>query len=226
MHTDTAPLTVTFDVYSALIDSRAGGTRALAALAGQRGWDADPDAVYARWDAICKGLQRDVDAYVPFRALAEQAMREAQRELGIDSDPAEDARALLDTIGSWPHYADVPDAVARVAAAHPVAVLTNIDDDLLAQTDTGWPFATAITSEGARCYKPHPDIYRFAVDRLGPLVHIAASARDVRGSLEAGLEVVRVDRPGHRVDPDGPAPRWVIDDLRELPGVLAQIEQG
>ena len=31
------------------------------------------------------------------------------------------------------------------------------------------------------------------------------SARDVRGALEAGIDVIRLRRPGHRLDPSGPA---------------------
>ena len=226
MEARTPPRTVSFDVYSALIDSRTGGTRAFAALAQQLGWAVTPSEAYARWDAICKELQRKVVSYVSFRALAGQAMEQALAELGLDADPRSATETLLGTIGSWPHYADVPDAVAQVAQTRPVALLTNIDDDLLARTVTGYPFATAITSEAARCYKPSPGIYRFAEERLGPLVHVAASARDVRGSLEAGLDVVRVVRPGHRVDPDGPQPRWVVDDLGALPETLARLDDG
>lgn len=226
MEPPRAARTVTFDVYSALIDSATGGSRAFAGLAEQRGWALDPQAAYGRWDAICKTLQREVGEYVSFRALAEQAMADLQDELELAGDPQVDAESLLDTVGSWPHYEDVPEAVADVARSHHVAALTNIDDDLFARTDTGWHFHTAITSERARCYKPHAGIYRFALEELGPLVHVAASARDVRGSLEAGLDVVRVVRPGHQVDPDGPEPRWVVDDLRELPAVLAQLERG
>ncbi len=226
MQAQAPPRTVSFDVYSALIDSRSGGARAFAALAEQRGWAVDASEAYARWDAICKDLQRRVVSYVSFRALAGQAMEQALTELGLDADPRSATEALLATIGSWPHYDDVPDAVAQVAQTHPVALLTNIDDDLLARTVTGYPFTDAITSEAARCYKPSPEIYRFAERRLGPLVHVAASARDVRGSLEAGLDVVRVVRPGHRVDPEGPQPQWVIDDLGALPETLARLEDG
>jgi 2-haloacid dehalogenase len=52
---------------------------------------------------------------------------------------------------------------------------------------------------------------------------VPASARDTRGALEAGLTVVRVRRPGHRVDPDGPQPEQEVDDLGDLPAVLAVV---
>ena len=49
---------------------------------------------------------------------------------------------------------------------------------------------------------------------------MATSARDVRGALEAGIDVVRLRRPGHRIDPDGPAPALEAGDLAELRHLL------
>jgi 2-haloacid dehalogenase len=57
-------------------------------------------------------------------------------------------------------------------------------------------------------------------------VHVPASARDTRGALEAGLAVVRVRRPGHRVDPAGPQPEHEVDDLTQVPAVLARVSAG
>ncbi len=54
----------------------------------------------------------------------------------------------------------------------------------------------------------------------GVQVHVPASARDVRGALEAGMDVVRVVRPGHRLDPAGPVPGRVVPDLLALPEAL------
>jgi 2-haloacid dehalogenase len=81
--------------------------------------------------------------------------------------------------------------------------------------------AAVLTSQRLRAYKPHPQLYRRAAE-AGVGVHVPASARDTRGALEAGLAVVRVRRPGHRVDPDGPRPEHEIADLTELPAVLAR----
>lgn len=47
-------------------------------------------------------------------------------------------------------------------------------------------------------------------------MHVASSARDVRGALEAGIPVVRLRRPGHRLDPEGPQPPYEVEDLGEL----------
>ena len=90
-----------------------------------------------------------------------------------------------------------------------VGLLSNVDDALFARTAAA-PFvdpAAALTSEQLGAYKPHPEIYLRAKARLGDLVHVPTSARDVRGALEAGIPVVRLRRPGpRRRTPPGHAP--------------------
>jgi 2-haloalkanoic acid dehalogenase type II len=216
-----APVAITFDCYSALVDSRTGVTRAFAELAQVRGWSVDAAELAGYWDACNKALQRDTAVWASYRALARRAMIEAIDRFGLRGDPDADTATILATIPRWPHYTDVPDGVAPVAERYPVALLSNIDDDLLAVTRCGYPFSRAVTSEQARCYKPNVGIYLHAQQQLGtPLLHVPASARDVRGAMEAGLEVVRVVRPGHQLDPDGPTPETSIGGLRELADLL------
>ena len=43
--------------------------------------------------------------------------------------------------------------------------------------------------------------------------------------LEARIPVVRLRRPGHRLDPDGPAPDHEVGSVTELPEVLAALLQ-
>lgn len=71
---------------------------------------------------------------------------------------------------------------------------------------------------GLRCA-----IYRRAVETVGSMVHVATSARDVRGALEAGIPVVRLRRPGHALDPDGPRPTYEVRTVDDLPGALADL---
>jgi len=214
---------VTCDLFSALLDSRSGGTAALAAL--DRPWPVPPVEVYDRWDAANKRLQRDCTSWVPFAELSRQALREAYAELGLDGTADDDVLALLASVGRWPLWPDVEQALAGLREAARVGVLSNVDDDLFAATRAA-PLldpALAMTSQRLRAYKPSPALYRAARAQLGPFVHVASSARDVRGALEAGVRAVRLVRPGHRLDPDGPAPEHVISSLAELPELLPRI---
>ncbi len=214
---------VTCDLFSALLDSRSGATAALAAL--DRAWPVPPAEVYDRWDATNKALQRDCLTWVPFAELSRQALAATYVELGVPGSPEDDVQALLGSVGQWPLWPDVEQALGALREVARVGVLSNVDDALYAATRAA-PLldpALAMTSERLRAYKPSPRLYRAARAELGPFVHVASSARDVRGSLEAGISAVRLVRPGHRLDPDGPAPDHVVASLSELPDVLGRL---
>jgi len=216
--------TVSFDVYSALIDSRRGAGRTFAALAVSRSWPHDGEELYIGWDARNKALHAQADGSVSFRALAAQAMSGLLTDLGIEDDATAVTDLVLADVGSWPTWPDVGAGLMAVAAQHPIALLSNIDDDILALTRFGIDIPLRITSERAKSFKPARGIYDFARSQLGvTLVHVPASGRDVRGALEAGVRTVRIIRPGYQVDPTGPQPEHEAEDLRELPGLLRSI---
>ena len=225
---------MTFDLFSALIDARSGGSAALAAIAAGHGWDVSGEDLYDDWDARNKAGQKDtpVGDGAPWVTFAEHCRRAlaatcAARGLPGAGDAAADTAALLASLPDWPLWPDVPAALPEIARAHRVGVLSNVDDDLFARTRVA-PLVAELSDDGAvltsqrlGAYKPAALLYRRAAE-AGVGVHVPASARDTRGALEAGLAVVRVRRPGHRVDPDGPQPQHEVSDLAELPAVLAR----
>jgi 2-haloalkanoic acid dehalogenase type II len=213
---------VTFDLFSALIDSRTGGSAMLGRLAETRGWDVDGAAVFAIWDARNKASQRDEPTWVSFAEHSRRALAGAYAELGLDGDADDDVVLLLDSVGTWPLWPDVAAGLPAIALHHRTGILSNVDDDVFARTAVAGLLGAVdagavLTSERLRAYKPRPEIYRRARDRAGGrLLHVATSARDVRGALEAGIDTVHLARPGHTVDPAGPAPAHTVGDLAEL----------
>jgi 2-haloacid dehalogenase len=214
---------VTFDLFSALIDSRLGASAVLDGLARSRGWPVDGGRLYDQWDRRNKASQRDEPEWVPFAEHCRRALDGAYRALDLSADATDDVAVLLRSVGDWPLWPDVADGLPDIAARHRVGVLSNVDDEVFARTRVAEMVADedVLTSERLRAYKPGPEIYRRARERAGgELVHVATSARDVRGALEAGIEVVRLRRPGHALDPDGPQPDREAADLRELAALL------
>ncbi|MGH8968443.1 MAG: HAD family hydrolase [Actinomycetes bacterium] len=217
--------TVTFDLFSALIDSRTGGSAAFRRLARGRGWPVTGQQLYDSWDPNNKAAQRDCSTWVPWREPATTALSRAYDELGLDGDAAADVEVLVDSMSGWPLWPDVAAGLSRVAVHHRVGLLSNVDDELFARTAAA-PLVdpeVALTSQRLRAYKPHPEIYLRALEAFGPVVHVATSARDVRGALEAGIPVVRLRRPGHELDPGGPRPAYEVGTLDDLPGALAHL---
>ncbi len=217
---------VTFDLFSALIDSRSGGSAALDVLAHDRGWEVVGTQLYDAWDPRNKAAQRDCGAWQPWVVPARKAMAEAYDSLALDGEPDDAVAALVASMPDWPLWPDVADGMplVREAGWRP-GLLSSVDDELFRSTAAAdlVDHDVALTSERLGVYKPHPEVYRAAVDLLGDPVHVPSSARDVRGALEAGIRVVRLRRPVHALDPHGPAPDHEIDSVAELPAVLAAL---
>jgi 2-haloacid dehalogenase len=218
------PQVVTFDLFSALIDSRTGGTAAFASLGEGRGWPVAPVEVYDAWDRCNKAAHREVSGWVSFARLAGRALADAYAELGLAGDPLQDVAAVLDTVGDWPLWPDVAEGLPTLAGQYRIGLLSNVDDALFARTRAASYVdpELAMTSERLGVYKPDPGIYLGADAAVGPIVHVATSARDVRGALEAGIPTVRLRRPGHHLDPDGPRPPYEAPGVAELPGYIEQ----
>ena len=217
---------VTFDVFSALIDSSTGGTSYFRALAEARSWNVAPGQVYDRWDAANKKLHGQVPRWRPFVELAEEALTAVYAELAVHGDPAADCAGLLESMAQWPLWPDVTDAALSKIGTR-LGLLSNIDDYLLAGTAPlrlgCFDPDLVLTSQRLRAYKPSPTFYRAAVQRVGPLVHIAASARDVRGAVEAGLPCLRLARTGHQLDPAGPRPPMTANTIAQIPAALRSL---
>jgi 2-haloacid dehalogenase len=219
---------VTFDLFSALIDSRMGASAVLDGLARARGWPVDGGVLYDVWDARNKTSQRELTSWVPFAEHCRRALAGAYAELHLTGDADADVVVLLRSVGDWPLWPDVAEELPRIAARHRVGVLSNVDDDVFARTQVAQFVVddAVLTSERLQAYKPGPEIYRRARERAGgALVHVATSARDVRGALEAGIDVIHLQRPGYRLDPSAPAPEREVPDLSHLLSALDSAQE-
>ncbi len=89
----------------------------------------------------------------------------------------------------------------------------------------GIRFDATITSEAARCYKPDPGIFRYALDQLGVeadrAIHIGDSLHsDVRGAKNAGIATAWLCRADRIHDIGEATPDYEISTLSDAMAVL------
>lgn len=201
---------MTFDLFSALIDSRTAGMSYFGGVAGQRGWLPTGQALYDEWDRCNKASQRDTLEWVTFAEHSRRALQATYRHFELDADLDADLSDLFASVPSWPLWPDVAEGLAALAAEFRVGVLSNVDTDIFRLTKVASLVddTLVLTSERLRVYKPAAAIYRRARAHAqgAAFVHVATSARDVRGATEAGVPMIRLIRPGHVTDPTAPPP--------------------
>jgi len=195
---------VTFDCFGTLVDWHTGFAGVLRDMAGER--VGELLSGYHRHEKVIESerphrLYRDV--------LATAVMR-AAHDVGL---PITDQQvtALPRRWGSLPIFPDVEPALAGLrAAGSRLAVLTNCDDDLFAETHKSFlePFDLVITAEQVKDYKPSRShfrrFYRVSGVEMENWVHVACSwFHDIEPARELGVKRIWVDRDCTGEDPGG-----------------------
>ncbi|WP_426517444.1 hypothetical protein ACPPVQ_00310 [Diaminobutyricibacter sp. McL0618] len=219
---------MTFDVFSALTDSRTGGSQFFSGLVAARGWDVTPIELFDQWDRLNKELHRTERAWSSFTELSRRALGSVYSEAGLPArDAGRDSDALLESMADWPLWPDVSVSTLSAVGVNRLGLLSNIDDALLKQTAAQrlgvFDQHLIVTSERMRAYKPNRSLYERAGELLGDYTHIASSARDVRGALSAGIPCIRLARAGHHIDPEGPTPPLTAESIPDLRALLRDV---
>jgi REG-2-like HAD superfamily hydrolase len=220
---------VCLDAAGTLFDEREGRVALYGRAFREAGVDV-PDDVLGRWmgeahDAlpeVVEGQPRYSDAW--FRAFVSALLRRAGSGL-----PAEPLRAHLADVFTRPEtyvvHADVPDALEDlVARGLRLALVSNWSDrlpGLLEALGLRRFFEVLAVSAVVGRAKPHPAIFRAALDPMGVApqraLHVGdREDNDLAGARRAGLAAWLLDREGRRP----PSPE-VVRDLGEVVRRLA-----
>ena len=167
------------------------------------------------------------DHYQDFPTLIGHALRSVAD--GREVSDA-DLDAFLDAVVQLPAHADVPPALDRLkAAGFRLAALTNGTLDAvrqqLAHAGIADHFDVVLSADEVQRYKPAPEPYRMAAERLGErlgdLTMVAAHAWDIAGAHRVGMRTAFVARPGKVLVPGWPAPDVQGPDLGAIADALA-----
>ena len=118
-------------------------------------------------------------------------------------------------------YPDVLPTLEKLAGKYRLAVVSNIDDDLLRATRLHREFDLICTAERARGYKPDGPLFRYLIANSGvgvaEILHSGQSQfTDMVGAKPLGLTVAWINRRNVALDPRVPHPDYVFPDLASL----------
>ena len=167
---------------------------------------------------------------VPFRTYYEtwrDAFGHAFANLGIEGDPAAAAGSYIGYVSRQDPYPETLEALKTIQGRWRTAILSNADDDFLLPNleRLGLEFDVVLSSEQARAYKPHPELFREVLHRLrvAPQESVYVGDRqveDVHGATEVGINAIWINRSGAPPDAHLPEPVCQISSLLELPNIL------
>ena len=110
---------------------------------------------------------------------------------------------------------------SRLARRCKLAIVSNIDDDLLAATPLRWNFDLVCTAQRAKGYKTDGTLFRYLLDHAGvareDILHSGQSQfTDMVGGKPLGLAVCWINRRSIDLHPSVPPPDHMFPDIRSL----------
>ena len=217
------PALVSFDVYGTLVDVRGGSRQAFATILREAGAaHVDVLEFWEQWEAA--NIRRYWLPYRPYRDICRASLEETFRRFGVRGDP-ELIGHYFDAFPRLQRFADVDATLDRLAGRVRLALVSNIDDDLLAATDLGRAFDVVCTAERARGYKPDGTLFRFLLAQshvdAGGLLHCGQSQHtDMVGAKPLGIRVAWINRRGLVLAPHVPKPDHELRGLDAVPELL------
>jgi 2-haloacid dehalogenase len=212
-----------FDAYGTLFDVHS----AVARLRARVGARADPLSQLWRSKQLeYTWLRALMGRHADFWRVTGDALDYALARTGVDATlraPLLQAYLALDA------YPEVPDALRRLRAGGlKTAILSNGEPNMLRAAANSAGIAELLDAilsvEEVGVFKPHPQVYQLALDRLALRPHQIAfqssNAWDVSGAAAFGLRAVWINRQGMPPERLPGAAEHELGDLSGLPALL------
>jgi 2-haloalkanoic acid dehalogenase type II len=205
---------ITFDCYGTLVDWESGIAAAFSAAGVRAGVAVDAAAALRAYAEIEPVVQ--AERYRKYREVLGETARRVCARLGWPLSDA-DSGFLAESMSGWRPFPDTNGALTRLAADHSLGILSNVDDDLLAETrrQLAVGFDPVITAEQVQSYKPAHAHFTAARERIGERrwLHAAQSHfHDVAPARSLGIATAWINRKTERA-PQGGTPDIEALDL-------------
>jgi 2-haloalkanoic acid dehalogenase type II len=216
----TLPKAITFDCYGTLIDWESAIRQFFAESIDLKGLGyVDPRTLQEEWEEI--QFRYIQEKYRPYRQVLRDTLRMVFNNYDIPTNN-EECDEFADSMGYWKPFPDTRDAILELQKLVKVALITNTDDSIIAQTEQtiGVKFDEIITAEQAGAYNPSPKGFLLARERLGLKVsqiwHAGFGFKyDIVPAKKLGYTTVWVNRQGLG-RPGRVKETFLVGDMRTL----------
>ena len=196
---------ITFDMYGTLLDLDASYSDSIGRFTESKGYAGDVAGVIAAWEAAYLH-ESMVDTLLdqgrtPFERVRRVCLGKVLSSLKVPYTP-DDVENVLTTQSKVTLFSDVIEGLSALRDRFTLAVLSNGDLKPLERAVSGLniPVPRVISAEQAGSYKPHPSVYRTAVEALGlpadQILHVASHPWDIRGAKTFGMLGAYINRLG------------------------------
>lgn len=220
---------LTLDLYGTLLDVESSLLDAFAEFLKARSYAGSPKEVVRSWEtAYFQETMIDTlldHGRTSFEQISRSCLRQVLSRLGIQHN-SDDVEGLLAARVRGTLFSDVKEGLTALKSRYSLAVLSNGDLHALERTvdNLSLPVDRVISAEQAGAYKPHPSVYRTALDQLGleagQALHVASHAWDIRGAKAVGMNGAYVNRNGFPYDESPFQPDLEVADLVGLAAKL------
>ncbi len=228
---------LTFDCYGTLVDWETGIIAAVRRVCGAPGSAPGPRhatagstvgattagtpisdaAILSAFGAAEHVVQGE--RYRSYREVLALTLDRMGNALGFQPTPS-DCDAFAASVGDWPAFPDTVDALRRLARRYRLGIVSNVDDDLFAETarrlhtDFDW----VVTAQQVGSYKPATAHFEEMAMRSGiprdRTLHVAQSLfHDIAPASALGYATVHVNRPGRGGDSGATPPADARPDV-------------
>jgi 2-haloacid dehalogenase len=211
---------LSFDVYGTLVNTPPTNAKAFRIILEEAGApNIDALAFYQFWES--RNIVHYRELYRSYREIGELSLEEAFENFGIAGGRADLIERYFELFPEMQLYPDVLPTLEKLAGKYRLAVVSNIDDDLLRATRLHREFDLICTAERARGYKPDGTLFRYLIANSGvgvaEILHSGQSQfTDMVGGKPLGLTVAWVNRRSIDLDPSVPKPDHIFSDIQSL----------
>jgi len=214
-----------FDAYGTLFDVNAAAQHAASDLGDK--WQPLAD-IWRQKQLQYTWLRALMGAHTDFWAVTGDALDFAMASLDISDDALR--QKLMDLYLKLDAYEEVKDTLTALKdRGKRLAILSNGSENMLAaaveNAGIGGLLDAVFSVDAVGIFKPHPSVYKMAVDGLGlapaRMSFQSSNGWDAYASKNYGYQVVWINRFGQAAERIPDSPDVMLTSLHDLPGVVA-----